>query len=137
MEAQEKAKRWKELEQMLGRIQDPVLRNAYMYEMSLRAERDWGMCPTDKKISEPKLKLDEIEQELLEAIKVAQDYGVNPIEIPAWWQAEQGMMWLIRNGGGLESIPAYLRCPDIDRLYTDCLHKWGEEIYAQMEPLGC
>ena len=133
MNPEEKARRWRWLESLIDKIQDPVLRNSYLYELSERAKRDWGYCPSNRKIEEPELVLEDWEQEFLEEVKIAAEYGVAPNEPSkgAWFS----MMDFIRHGGELSDIPDDIRSDTIDKLYTECLFAYGREIDAQMEHL--
>ena len=133
MTPQEKARAWSEIEKMIERVVDPVLRKSMLSDLAMRARAEWGYCPSEKEIPDPELVLEEWEQEFLEEVKIAAEYGVAPNEPSkdAWFS----MMDFIRHGGELSDIPDDIRSDTIDKLYTECLFAYGREIDAQMEHL--
>ena len=45
---QEQVRAWKQLKEMVAKVEDPTLRNAMMAEFRNRAINEWGYCPDDR-----------------------------------------------------------------------------------------
>lgn len=128
MTPEEKSRRWRWLENLIDKIQDPILRNSYLYELSECAKRDWGYCPSNRKIKEPELVLEDWEQEFLEEVKIASEYGVVPWDDSVGEENRRWMMGFVRSGGELSMLPEDVRCSYVDSLYTECLLEYGKEM---------
>lgn len=135
MTPQEKARAWSELEQMIEKIQDPVLRKSMLSEMAMRARAEWGYCPSDKEIPDPELVLEEWEQKFLDELSVAQAYGVVPWDDSVGGENKRWMMGFVRSGGELSMLPEDVRCSYVDSLYTECLLEYGKEMGHRIEHL--
>ena len=68
MTPQEKARAWSEIEKMIERVVDPVLRKSMLSELAMRAREEWGYCPSDKDIPDPELVLEEWEQKFFDEV---------------------------------------------------------------------
>lgn len=138
MNTQEKAIAWKYIQEALDKIIDPVLKQSMFGELYSRAEKMWGYCPAVEKPSN-KVALEDWEQSFLEEIKVAQTYGTMIVNEQESIKRDRGnkhwMMDFVRSGGDLDDIPDDVRSEYVDKLYFDCLLKYGWEIEQQMEHL--
>lgn len=135
MTPQEKARAWSEIEKMIEKVVDPVLRKSMLSDLAMRARAEWGYCPSEKEIPDPELALEEWEQKFLDELAVAQAYGVVPWDDSVHRDNYFWMMKFVRSGGDLGDIPDDVRSEYVDKLYFDCLLKYGWEIEQQMEHL--
>lgn len=136
MNAQEKAQSWKMLEQMVDRIVDPVLRRSMLGELAARARMEWGYCPSDKDIPEVGVQLEDWQREFLDDLKVGLSYGFVPHNEE---MEKENRLWMLRfvwNGGSLSEIPDDVRCEYVDKLYWECLKKYGDDLMIAAENLA-
>lgn len=136
MNAQERAKAWRLLEQMVGKIVDPVLRRSILGELATRAKLEWGYCPSVKEIPEEEVQLEDWQRDFLDEVKIASAYGIVPKNEEIEKENRLWMMRYVRDGGTLAGIPDEIRCEYVDGLYYECLFKYGDEIAVQVENLA-
>lgn len=122
-----KARAWKELKQMLIRIQDPDLRNSVLGEMTRRAISEWGYNPENGHVDENSpVDLTDWEKEFVTDIRKTVLYDLD-VRAEKRNKGEEefmaSMMSYVRAGGKLEDIPAHIRCEGVDRAYCECRDK--------------
>lgn len=114
---------WKKLVGLIDKIQDPVLKKSMLSEMAMRARRDWGYCPDVREIEDPKLELEDWEQDFLEEVKVGQLYGIPPKKTDL-----SEMRRFVREGGKISDLPPFLQTPYIIRDYLEVLFEEGRDL---------
>lgn len=132
MNAQEKAVAWKKIETMCKNIIDPILRNSILGELSARAEKEWGYCPASEKFDN-KLVLEDWEQDLIDSIKISEQYGVLLLKDREYSEQihKENQKWMldfIRRGGEYTDLPQEMRNGYTLGIYNHALLMYGEEI---------
>lgn len=132
MNAQDKAIAWKKIETMCEKIIDPILRNSILGELSARAEREWGYCPTNKKIDN-KPTFEDWEQALVNCIEVSEQYGVLLLKDREYSEQihlenQKWMLDFIRRGGAYTDLPEEVQNEYTLEIYSQALTKYGKEI---------
>lgn len=124
---QEQVRAWKQLKEMVAKVQDPTLRNAMMAEFRSRALRDWGYDPeTGRPPKEDELLLTDWERDLLDDIKKNQTFGVDTRAEKRETERkelEKNMYFFIKDGGSLADIPAEIRTDTVVDAYLRVLKK--------------
>ena len=135
MDVNEKARAWKILEEKVNKIEDEVLRGAYLGEFARRAEEEWGYCPSKKKIKKKEVELEDWQKEFLEDMEVGLKYGVC-VKNEEMRKENFLFMWrFVRDGGSLSDIPAEIRSKYVDELYYECLKKYGDDLMILVDEL--
>lgn len=128
MNVKETAIAWNYIEKMLSGITDPILRNAYKYELEGKAVREWGYCPSDtqtyKELGE-KPQLTKDQQRIVDIIDGYLEYGVDirtkkEIE-DLQRETVQNMFFFVEHNGKYEDIPDDIKCDSLKKLYEETL----------------
>jgi hypothetical protein len=127
---QEQVRAWKQLKEMVAKVEDPTLRNAMMAEFRNRAINEWGYCPDDRNAARNDIPvLDSWERDLLDDIKKAQTFGLDINYIRKDKHAveqkelEKNMYFFIKDGGSLADIPPEIRTDTVVDAYLRVLKK--------------
>lgn len=128
MTVQDRARAWSMLERMVAKIQDPVLRNAVIGDMAMRAKMEWGYCPSTKQVEPADVELEDWQRDFLEQVKIGVAYGVCTFSDDVHRDNKAWMTRYVRRGGMLSGIPDDVRCEYVDDLYWECLKAEGEEL---------
>lgn len=138
-QVQSRVQAWKFLQQNVAKLSDPILRNAMMAEYRRRVLAEWGYCPGDGAVATNKdVALDEWEKEFVQDIKDSDAYGIDTratTRATTRHEAKNNMRQFLLDGGKLSDIPANIRTPDIEALYYECLHEYGDELMAHVDYL--
>lgn len=127
---QEQVRAWKQLKEMVAKVEDPTLRNAMMAEFRNRAINEWGYDPeTGRLPKEDELLLTDWERDLLDDIKKAQAFGLDinyvrkdKLEAERK-ELEKNMYFFIKDGGSLTDIPPEVRTDTMVDAYLRVLKK--------------
>ena len=124
---QEQVRAWKQLKEMVAKVEDPTLRNAMMAEFRNRAINEWGYCPDDRNATRRDIPaLDSWERDLLDDIKKAQTFGVDTRaqkREAERKELEKNMYFFIKDGGSLTDIPLEIRTETVVDAYLRVLKK--------------
>lgn len=124
---QEQVRAWKQLKEMVAKVEDPTLRNAMMAEFRNRAINEWGYCPDDRNATKKDIPaLDSWERDLLDDIKKTQTFGVDTRaqkREAEQKELEKNMYFFIKDGGSLADIPPEIRTDTVVDAYLRVLKK--------------
>ena len=133
----EKARAWKELKQMLARIQDPDLRSAILGELTKRAIAEWGYNPENGFVDDnAPVELTDWEKVFVADIRKTVLYDLD-VRAEKRKKGDRefmaSMMAYVRDGGKLEDIPAHIRCESVDRAYRECRDRLHAEMMEEAD----
>lgn len=124
---QEQVRAWKQLKEMVAKVEDPTLRNAMMAEFRNRAINEWGYCPDDRNATRKDIPaLDSWERDLLDDVKKTQTFGVDTRaekHETERKELEKNMYFFIKDGGSLADIPPEIRTDTVVDAYLRVLKK--------------
>lgn len=124
---QEQVRAWKQLKEMVAKVEDPTLRNAMMAEFRNRAINEWGYCPDDRNAARKDIPaLDSWERDLLDDIKKAQTFGVDTRakkREAERKELEKNMYFFVKDGGALTDIPPEIRTDTVVDAYLRAVKK--------------
>lgn len=124
---QEQVRAWKQLKEMVAKVEDPTLRNAMMAEFRSRAINEWGYCPDDRNATRKDIPaLDSWERDLLDDIKKSQTFGVDTRaqkREAERKELEKNMYFFVKDGGSLTDIPPEIRTDSVVDAYLRVLKK--------------
>lgn len=134
----EQARAWKWLMNELKKVQDPTVHMAMKEDLKRKALRDWGWVPGETSATAPAsdAELDDWERDFVNDVKDSATFNLDTRvdkRIAELRQVKVNMLEFIRNGGVLLDIPQEIRTPDIENLYYECLHEYGDELMAQID----
>lgn len=138
-DVQSRVQAWKFLQQSVAKVSDPILRNAMMADFRRRALAEWGYCPGDGTIAtNSDVQLDAWEKEFVQDLKLTTEWQTDiraEKRAATLREAKNNMRQFLLEGGKLSDIPDNIRTPDIEALYYECLHAYGDELMAHVDYL--
>lgn len=110
-----KLKVWNAVKEAINKIYDPKTKKLYYKTLLLKAIDEWGFNPENPtKIKQStEIKLEKWEQEVLDRIKAAQEYGIDIRTAEEKKNLDIGfrveMLKFVKEGGKLSDLPENLR----------------------------
>lgn len=124
--------RWKWLKSQVDKIQDPLLRNAFMADFQNRAIREWGYCPENKKFVAEPVEIEPVltpaQQEFLDKVRVAIEYGVYNKDEKLERETFARMKMFIDEGHTFYDLPEELQTKGMRELYDRAFDGWLADI---------
>lgn len=130
-EHQKHAQAWNELEKLMAKIADPVLRNSARAYFQQRAKEDWGYCPDTHATVETNTNdvlFTPEEEEFYERLLMAQKYGVYVPSNKEEPTLEQMIREDFNNGYCFEMLPDNLKTPEVKEIYDRLMEQERKEI---------